>query len=443
MTAIPRPNSFLPLRKPQTCFTSAFLPAVFLLFVSNSVVLVGFPPFTLPQVRLEEKPRQSRSLPSQFQCALPSTQLLLNSPEQGTPLSILSYIKWHRETRACFVTSSCAKPPKVLIWRCHPDREGCGGAGDRIRGILFTFLLAVSSNRLFFIDWSEGGHSLFDIRASLLPASLDWSIPRGAAIPPSHPHFDWALRKDWTRLPLGMRKDNKRRKFLVFSDSFAAVSEPFPVIAVQTNYPYSKTHLVRSLSPVMDSVPDLNRRNMTDVQFCRVMSHTLFRPSPALELRVREMGLPRDTPYTAVHVRTGEDVSENDRGRFEKLSRNRESIVSTLLQYVALRNHTFLFVASDDVEFKFKIVSSAHSRGIIVRSNERPALHVGKVAGSSDSVANCDGFMDVFVDMIVLSRAETLITTGSGFATAAFHMGRGKRMKELQGNHASLAEKVA
>jgi len=72
---------------------------------------------------------------------------------------------------------------KYLIWQCAGPREGdgCGGTGDRIKGIVTAFYMAVCSRRVFQIDWTPSqnhNHNKEDELTSFLqPHFIQWQLP--------------------------------------------------------------------------------------------------------------------------------------------------------------------------------------------------------------------------------------------------------------------------
>ena len=65
--------------------------------------------------------------------------------------------------------------PKVAMFTCVDSAlliDDCGGIGDRIVGIVSTFLFAVATKRLFFINWPA-------VEIVFSPASFDWTLPHG------------------------------------------------------------------------------------------------------------------------------------------------------------------------------------------------------------------------------------------------------------------------
>ena len=63
---------------------------------------------------------------------------------------------------------------RTLTWYCN---RVCGGIGDRVRGLLLSLLLAVVSERLFLVQWTQPFFS--ECQTDIFePAAINWNIDR-------------------------------------------------------------------------------------------------------------------------------------------------------------------------------------------------------------------------------------------------------------------------
>ena len=70
------------------------------------------------------------------------------------PQFLEDYIAFHNHHTVAAAERSAGKDPQFLIWKCgYPEDTGCGGVGDRIKGIISAFYTAICSRRIFLIDW--------------------------------------------------------------------------------------------------------------------------------------------------------------------------------------------------------------------------------------------------------------------------------------------------
>ena len=77
------------------------------------------------------------------------------------------------------VSSGSPQPPRSIAYRCRENSTGgftradeiCGGVGDRLVGLIGSYLLALGSDRTFLIDWEM-------LTDSFVPHTYNWVFPR-------------------------------------------------------------------------------------------------------------------------------------------------------------------------------------------------------------------------------------------------------------------------
>ena len=58
---------------------------------------------------------------------------------------------------------------KLIVWRCPPEyHDDCKGLGDRLQGLVTTFLIAIVTKRIMLIEWH-------DILSIFTPSSFNWT----------------------------------------------------------------------------------------------------------------------------------------------------------------------------------------------------------------------------------------------------------------------------
>jgi len=78
-----------------------------------------------------------------------------------------TYISLHQKCKR-------AKNMRYIAYYCGSLINGdCGGAGDRFRGMVLTFLFAMLTNRIFLIEWEKP----FPLRDHFAPNLIDWRSP--------------------------------------------------------------------------------------------------------------------------------------------------------------------------------------------------------------------------------------------------------------------------
>lgn len=121
------------------------------------------------------------------------TPLYDRIPTDRYPDWLMSYIQFHKgslEAQAdLFETNSSASPRyrlrannedvRFLSWRCGREDTWCGGLGDRIRGIVFSFYIALCNERVFLIDDHAADPKLVNFitpRPDTDPISIQWKV---------------------------------------------------------------------------------------------------------------------------------------------------------------------------------------------------------------------------------------------------------------------------
>lgn len=370
-------------------------------------------------------------------CPTPSAYYGLAKPPIDTPKSLKDYTSWHRSARDCLISDRCTVKPKTIVFTC---RDGCsGGLGDRFRGMELVFLLALFSKRLFLIDWPAGPNNVAPLETAFQPVSIDWRIPDGLnANLSSFEHLNWSFKKD-THLPLPSKNGNNF--FLnIRTQNFTASIADFDNIAISSNAPHSLHFDLLRNKQKMENFKDLHSNNVRPGVVIQMIVHILFRPTDVVLKYSMNASFESDSEYIAVHARIGDDTGESDRTRFTELSPNIETVSLNLLscaqkvareQSKAKKKPTHLlskqiFLASDSERLKEVFMYHAGRRNISVKTTSGKALHLGK---NHEEVIlqsyqdQCKAFLNVFVDLWLLSKANYIITTGSGFSKAAFHLG--------------------
>lgn len=422
------------------------------------------------QFAQDNNPKQSstaaKSSQIDIQCEVPNNDVFRLQPiGQDVPDGIKRYARWHTEALHCLHDAKCLDKPNILIFHCQHG-QSCGGMGDRLRGIHHTFGIAMATQRLFFIDLPGREHSLFPLEVALQPVSIDWRLPNILKVPdenvllPLVPRrrlgltstlrandtlqLNWAFAKKYGELsiPAAMTQadyddfDVRAERLIRVMDPSDALNvlkafETFPRITrIASNAPHGLSHGMFANALLFENVaPDLQSYSFSEVM--KHVTHTLFMPSPAVERLANAVTFRPQFPFVAVHARTGGDVDEVERPRFAAMANNYTFVTSTLLECVVernRRNYRRIYLASDSSEFKDDFVRVATERyGINVRTMQEKAVHIGQQVSEEEEWTptqnDCRDFLNVFVDIVAMSKAEFIVSTGSGFSKMAFLIG--------------------
>lgn len=342
-------------------------------------------------------------------------------------LAITDYTEWHALTRNALEIALAEKspkhPPRLLVVRS--DLSLTHGLGDRFRGIVSAYFIAVLSRRLLLIDWTA-------------PIPLTTVF-----ISPSQANFTYDPRLLPSVAP--------------YNDSQV----------VSGNYYYqTDTHHVNTTTLFLDSVPLPNvTRWFTAPEYRRqnnfllhrlsrlhplppcvaipLVLRNLFQSTPELQAAIRQRLLTptlqklisvNNEPYIALHARLGYGLGEleKDARRFD-LQRAGTSLrgmarcfVDTALahsnQYSSSSAPQF-FLATDTPEFQPLVASELAARlpTATLAYVDVDVKHLRDL--SVDVGHDVATFMNTFLDLFLMSSATSIINLRSGFSDLAVWMG--------------------
>ena len=91
----------------------------------------------------------------------------------------LTYLSWHNSA-----TTRAAPDKRTLTWKCLRPLIWCGGYGDQVRGMAYTFVLALLTDRVLYIQWpnlyiakSENDGSTHEDSNMFVPNAINWTVP--------------------------------------------------------------------------------------------------------------------------------------------------------------------------------------------------------------------------------------------------------------------------
>ena len=273
---------------------------------------------------------------------------------------------------------------QVIVWRCH---EICGGLGDRQRGILTSFTLAIMTDRAFFID-------------SPHPVPLQHYFR--VASPDLHWVFDEIL--------LANRS--------VFEESFM---DSFPGIG-------DYAHANLSFYDAYDVVIQKNNfwKPLSILQNPSLQSHKVLRSYPAhilagcmlnyllspvieLQLAVQQMKS-RSENIIAVQIRSGDSQAKN-LTVLHDVVHHFQKCVNMVSQLSKSEYSVFLTTDSEEVKERFA------QAGAALLTFDGPIAHVDGFFGLSHSPHL--SFRKAVLDHMMISQSQQLVISRSGFAEFA------------------------
>lgn len=407
----------------------------------------------MPSKSLDVKPITCSSTPLQHQLRAPPSQI---------SQSLNEYVRWHKRARLCFTNPDvpCTEKPRILLYSCPfggPFEGRCAGIGDRLRFIRYAFLLAVATQRAFFILWPQYEGALFSLDSALAPASIDWRPPSTVirAISDSHdlaPLLEWSSETGLVLLP---RPPGKPNDTLPATSTFDirkhSLANILPNVSIVITSRPKRSQFVQDMMLNSNIRPFFTAVNgkIKYYLFQRHLSQILFQQSASLQSYLHTIPMfDSSDHYVSVHVRTGDDFAESEYTRFQftNLDWNQTSYktLTCVRLHVSNLSDNFtnkakksdsplqIFLASDAVLFKdlFLNITSMlsvnqHSKDItIVRTIRQKTVHFSRLqlAEFSSKDDRCRAHLNVFADLFLLGGGSAIVSTGSGFSNEAFYL---------------------
>ena len=325
------------------------------------------------------------------------------------------------------------KPSKTLTWYCF---SRCGGIGDRVKGMYASFLLALVTNRTFFIHLSdEVQKTMF-----LEPSAIDWR--------PVHKCVE--LQHDRTLNNFGQPSFLEQKIFGMKRNVTVEIDRLNMVDAI---YISNKAHLSGIAQAVLHSVllsTDMNSLHHRLLQLVvesgegeslhslvTVLHHFLF----SLPQQVKEMTHSALTElkleprgFVTVHVRTGfknslvGEIPYNiEFLKGTRFARSRESWRHMIDCAINVSDSMFgenrtVLVVSDDREPKNWAASEYKSR--VTMMDIDPVHVVARMLslGSFTTTSRADYF-NTWLELSVMSKSSAIVSIKSGYSETASHIG--------------------
>lgn len=351
---------------------------------------------------------------------------------------------------------------KYILDTCWSS--SCQGTGDRIRGILWSLRLAVTYRRVLLIDWTHPG----PITKYLLPSYIDWSTQgfdrkwlRGPLSPMSEVEGLWGEAKRFFRQLASKRGSGSGEDYGggdygegEGGSSGDGDGDVKSLVGEQLGDAGPQILRLKTNKHFHGDVPGaLPFERDEEVAMGNCYFHFLFKPHPVVVSRAEEhlahiYGPQPAPPYVAWHWRHGDASTRTEQpvmishlegaldcakslayGSSTAGGDSSDSSGSHLVSAAVdspgpgphLSPSVPLLLVSD-----FNAARHFIRKGYLtnVATPNITAMHIDKdqslVGGGSR--ARGDAFLDVFVELTLLSRAACLLTSHSGFSLTALWM---------------------
>eukprot|EP00178_Gracilaria_changii_P021255 TRINITY_DN63251_c0_g1_i1.p1 TRINITY_DN63251_c0_g1~~TRINITY_DN63251_c0_g1_i1.p1 ORF type:complete len:493 (-),score=56.25 TRINITY_DN63251_c0_g1_i1:567-2045(-) len=327
---------------------------------------------------------------------------------------VTQYTNWHRQQRRlCDVNPAHARSLPLLVFRSN----GNAGVGDRIRGILYTYLVAVASDRLFLIDW----HKPLPV-ANVLRSPPTFNFTYDTALFTANADEEHAI---WG-------PDDYHNLDVYFSSKRVVINQS------------PNNFTVKHFLSIFERYPQLNlSRRLVNAglqHFHAQREHVapfilnaLFQTSPSLRNSVRKLMPFHAQPYISLHARLGHGVGETS-GRFdfkqqgmslESVSHCMGTLAATMAQQRGLQR---VFIVTDTYSARQfleagirAVLPDAHVQMSPINATHFFAMHKNEYI--LDERERRNKFEEVFVDLALLSMAQSMVFFRSGYGAAAAWLG--------------------
>lgn len=326
--------------------------------------------------------------------------------------SLSDYATFHAQNRRNDSSS------KIVFW------SGGGGIADRFRGLTFTMILAMATQRVLLINKFDTNVEYENVLES--SNIIDWRLTqeekqrayenRNGDKNPN------AARYLYIGAAPGMDaliKDPEYEKYLNIIGSSRLW------IAVETNMlPSSLVHhrVPKSIEWIKKAMVSLGLDGLSQFEFDSLMGiafRYLFRFSDEIARELASartvLGLTNLT-YVGIHVRTGH-FNKNFIESHYKLNTSPKQWEKVLnCSKSAIKHKVPLFVATDSTEMKEYAV---HNYGSIVRSLNNSVIHVNIVFDKTSqalTTAQREGIKSMWIELVLLAEADTVVMGKSGYS---------------------------
>lgn len=316
---------------------------------------------------------------------------------------LTEYLRWHS---AVTRNRDSWRIIRVLAW----NGQGSAGMGDKMRGLLHAFMLAMETQRYFLLEDVPD----FPVRRLMRPGAVRWDT--GMPLD-NEPLFDW-------RTSFALGKQGVQRLSL---PRFEKLHEKHRVVRLASStYPHyertvSTAHwraTCRRLRNPASREPRCGYLSESNIRYNRAIYAALFRPRRAVLAHVKA-ATPRVDHFVGVHARIGGSFRAEARTeRFRSLNVDWEGTSERLLRCASALGRP-VYLATDDERFKEVFKDHAERRGAYIVASPIKPRHTGIVA-KRDIVK---ALTNTLVEAMVLGKSDTLVTTGSGLATFAAFSG--------------------
>ena len=298
---------------------------------------------------------------------------------------------------------------KTMTYSCG---KRCNGWGDRVRGVMSVYVLALLTRRRFMIDMDTP----CSLSRFLQPNIVNWTFREPSS----------SSGQNRRRLVIGGMSFRKREinelTTVITSTNFVTRWESYDDISITTN-----GYLVRRalMNPHVNSswlIGQLPTNMASDTKLFSLLFEILFKPTTTLTTAVERI---LHVPYKSlicVHIRQGKNPS-NPHDSYFPLRRN---ITQTMISFLDTMmgeinvDDTRIFVTSDSDAAIQQMRRHFLNAVVTVRGT---IVHIDRTYTAKKRLFTheniCEGFLKVLTEFFVLGECDISVLSRSGFSAWA------------------------
>ena len=285
---------------------------------------------------------------------------------------------------------------KFIVFQCLYG-QNCRGWGDRQKGIISSYLLALLTNRSFVVIHN----SPCDISEFLVPNTYNWTSCS-----------DYVLNIPESLTQTLIYFENKIFRDSIRHTDFEAHFQK-QVIIIRTNEIWNEDILAHPLASV--NIPWALGKSRWEVD--KLVLERLFRPRKALEQEIEMYmkNVRESQQLICSHIRVGKNPSMPS----DVQRRAGPPNVSTIFRFLKtfdIPAKYVIYVASDSDEVR----ESAKRNFTNSFTVDLPIIHVDRYR--SQKAIACKGLYSVLLEQYLLSKCDVLLVTRSGLGVIAAYM---------------------
>ena len=295
---------------------------------------------------------------------------------------------------------------RYFIYRCGKPNgrlKKCGGWGDRLNGVIKSYLIANLTGRVFKAEFL---HPACNMSKYIIQNRVNWSLPIPSKFPKNRSDYNIIKHMDGHSFIKSIRTTNFTTYFNINKTFIYYLSNHADLKTLKKSKLYTN-----ELSWM---------KNMTDEDAYAAIYKHLFKLSPRLQTSLQTI-LSEHLPspkhkLVCVHVRMGSNPSMWDSAI--RMSLDNLPTVWSFISNQSSSDYHKVFVMSDSAE----VMTSAKEQPFRNRLVTIPGkiVHVDRTKGGNIEEDDlCDGFEKLVLEHHVLMNCDVLVRGHSGLSTIA------------------------